>query len=58
MNHEMMNTYTQNNPQGLYTPVGVAGDSVTEVYASRGWDLILLVKSVTWLNRDRRSAIN
>ena len=37
---------------------GFVGTRVADVHMVRGWDLMRLVRSVTWLNRLRRSAIN
>jgi hypothetical protein len=42
---------------GMKSASGNFGMYVTDFYRIRGWDLILVVRSVTWLNRLRRSAM-
>lgn len=56
--------YRTNTPvEGTLFPqsgdtVGIDGAGVTKDQRERCWDLMRLVRSVTWLNRLRRSAIS
>ena len=49
---------TTGERMGIDATGGITGMLVTDVHIVRGWDLMRLVRSVTWLNRLRRSAIN